>query len=135
MRESLFLKFFLSNRGRHEVQTYYRFCSDFSDLTKRNLLGYIQNMISSFAHKGLERFYRTGVISGIQAMHAKRLRLIFTLLDAAAAVKDMDAPGLRLHGLKGEKKDIWTVTVQANWRVTFRFKGGNAEIVNYEDYH
>lgn len=92
-------------------------------------------MILSFAHKGLERFYRTGTTSGIQAMHAKRLRLILTLLDAAVVVKDMDAPGLLLHELKGEKKDIWAVTVQANWRVTFRFEGGNAEIVNYEDYH
>ncbi len=93
------------------------------------------NVILSFAHKGLERFYRTGSTSGIQAMHAKRLRLILTLLDAAVVVKDMDAPGLRLHRLKGEKKDVWAVTVQANWRVTFRFEGGNAEIVNYEDYH
>lgn len=92
-------------------------------------------MIVSFAHKGLERFYRTGVTSGIQAMHAGRLRLILALLDAAVVVKDMDAPGLRLHKLKGRKKDIWAVTVQANWRVTFRFEGGNVEMVNYEDYH
>jgi len=92
-------------------------------------------MIVSFAHKGLERFYHTGSTSGIQAIHAKRLRLILTLLDAAVVIKDMDAPGLRLHKLKGEKKDIWAVTVQANWRVTFRFAGGNAEVVNYEDYH
>ncbi len=92
-------------------------------------------MILSFAHKGLERFYHTGNTSGIQAIHAKRLQLILALLDAAVVVKDMDAPGLSLHGLKGKKKDIWAVTVQANWRVTFRFQGGNAEIVNYEDYH
>ncbi len=92
-------------------------------------------MILSFVHKELERFYHTGATSGIQAMHAKRLRLILTLLDAAVVIKDMDAQGLRLHRLKGEKKDVWAVTVQANWRVTFRFEGGNAEIVNYEDYH
>lgn len=92
-------------------------------------------MILSFAHKGLERFYHTGTTTGIQAMHANRLRLILTLLDAAVVIKDMDAPSLRLHRLKGEKKDIWAVTLQANWRVTFRFEGGNAEIVNYEDYH
>ncbi len=92
-------------------------------------------MITSFQHKGLERFYRTGSRSGIQAMHAGRLRLILSLLDAAITVKDLDAPALRLHKLKGEKNDIWTVTVQANWRVTFRFVSGNAEIVNYEDYH
>ena len=50
-------------------------------------------------------------------------------------MKGMDAPGLELHKLKGDKKDIWSVTVQANWRVTFRFIAGNAEVVNYEDYH
>jgi len=92
-------------------------------------------MILSFAHKGLERFYHSGTTSGIQVMHSKRLKLILTLLDAAVVIRDMDAPGLRLHRLKGDKKDIWAVTVQANWRVTFRFERGNAEIINYEDYH
>jgi len=92
-------------------------------------------MIISFAQKGLEKFFRAGNISGIQAIHAKRLRLILTLLDAAVVVEDMNAPGLSLHRLKGSRKDIWAVTVQANWRVTFRFEGGNAEIVSYEDYH
>lgn len=92
-------------------------------------------MIKSFAHKGLEKFYRTGNMSGIQAMHIKRLRLILTLLDAAVVVEDMKAPGLNLHRLKGTRKDILAVTVQGNWRVTFRFENGNAEIVSYEDYH
>lgn len=92
-------------------------------------------MIVLFSHKGLERFYHTGATSGIRAMHAKRLRIILTLLDAAVVINDMDAPSLRLHRLKGVKKDVWAVTVQANWRVTFKFEGGNAEIVNYEDYH
>lgn len=92
-------------------------------------------MIVSFAHKGLEQFYLTGSVAGIQAIHAKRLRLILTILDAAITVKDIDAPTLKLHRLKGDRKDLWAVTVQANWRVTFRFEAGNAEIVNYEDYH
>jgi len=92
-------------------------------------------MITSFVHKGLDKFYRSGNTSGIQAIHAKKLRLILTLLDASTGVKGMEAPGLELHKLKGDKKDIWAVTVQANWRVTFRFITGNAEVVNYEDYH
>jgi toxin HigB-1 len=92
-------------------------------------------VIVSFLHKGLERFYRTGNAAGVQAIHAKKLRLILALLDAATEVKAMDAPGLGLHNLKGDRKDIWAVTVQANWRVTFRFAAGNAEVVNYEDYH
>lgn len=92
-------------------------------------------MIASFRHKGLEMFYHTGSKSGIMAVHAGRLRLILSLLDAAMTVKDLNAPALQLHRLKGEKRDIWALTVQANWRVTFRFVSGNAEIVDYEDYH
>ena len=92
-------------------------------------------MILSFAHKGLERFFRTGRISGIQAQHARRLRLILSNLEAAKNPADMDLPGLRLHALKGKRKGVWSVVVSANWRVTFRFAGQNAEVVNYEDYH
>ena len=47
----------------------------------------------------------------------------------------MDLPGLRLHELKGRRKNIWSVSVSGNWRATFRFKGRDAEIVNYEDCH
>jgi len=92
-------------------------------------------MITHFIHKGLERFYKTGKSSGIQATHAKRLRLILTNLDQAESPQDMDLPDLRLHELKGSRKDIWSVSVSGNWRVTFRFAGRDAEIVNYEDYH
>lgn len=92
-------------------------------------------MILTFRHKGLERFFRTGSTAGIQAKHAKRLRLILAQLDQAAILADMTAPGLALHTLKGDRKGFWAVTVQANWRITFRFDNGNAEVVNYEDYH
>lgn len=92
-------------------------------------------MIVSFSHKGLERFYKTGSLAGIQADHATRLRTILAVLDAADTVEGVRLPSLKLHRLKGTRNDMWAVTVQANWRVTFRFSGGNAEIVNYEDYH
>ena len=92
-------------------------------------------MITSFIHKGLERFYKTGKSSGIQTNHAKRLRLILTNLDQAESPQDTDLPGLGLHELKGSRKNIWSVYVSGNWRVTFRFIGRDAEIVNYEDYH
>jgi len=92
-------------------------------------------MIISFVHKGLERFYRSGKTSGIQSKHAKRLRLILTNLDQTENPDDMDLPGLCLHELKGNRKGIWSVSVIGNWRGTFRFKGKDAEIVKYEDYH
>nr|WP_298248747.1 type II toxin-antitoxin system RelE/ParE family toxin [uncultured Halomonas sp.] len=92
-------------------------------------------MIRSFKHKGLAKFFKTGNTAGIQAAHAKRLRLILGRLHAVSDAKDMDLPGLRLHGLSGNRTGIWSVTVSGNWRVTFRFVDGDAEIVNYEDYH
>ncbi|MHB1362208.1 MAG: type II toxin-antitoxin system RelE/ParE family toxin [Thermoleophilia bacterium] len=92
-------------------------------------------MIISFAHKGLEKFYRTGSKSGIQAKHTQRLRLILSNLDQAEGPDDMDMPGLALHQLKGRRQGVWAVRVSGNWRVTFRFKGRDTEIVNYEDYH
>jgi toxin HigB-1 len=91
--------------------------------------------IKSFVHKGLERFFGMGSVAGIQAVHAKRLRQILALLDEARSPNDMNAPGLRLHPLKGDLQGQWAVTVQANWRVIFRFEDGDAYVVDYLDYH
>ena len=92
-------------------------------------------MIKSFEHKGLEKYFYTGSTRGIRVIHAEKLRRLLTTLNAATAVKDMDLPGYRLHPLKGHKKELWSVKVNGNWRITFKFKDGDAYIVNYLDYH
>jgi len=92
-------------------------------------------MIKSFKHKGLEKFYTSGSTQGIQANHAKKLRMQLVALDTAQSVDDMDIPGYRLHQLTGNRRGIWTITVNANWRLTFEFEEGNVYILNYEDYH
>ena len=92
-------------------------------------------MILSFRHKGLERFFLTGSTARIQAQHANRLRLILDRLHAATEPKDMNLPGLHLHQLTGNQAGIWSVRVSGNWRITFRFSGENAEVVDYEHYH
>ncbi len=92
-------------------------------------------MIKSFIHKGLKKYYEKGITSGIQPKHERKIRLILTNLDQAEIPDDMDLPGLYLHNLKGKRKDIWSVRVSGNWRITFRFTGRDTEIVNYEDYH
>jgi proteic killer suppression protein len=50
-------------------------------------------------------------------------------------VADVDAPGFRLHPLKGELRGFWAVEVSANWRIIFRFDGGDALDVDLLDYH
>ena len=92
-------------------------------------------MIKSFEHKGLEAFFRTGSKAGIQPHHVNRLRLQLTMLDKASEPKDMNAPGWRLHGLSGDLAGFHSVTVNGNWRVTFRFDGVDAVLVDYQDYH
>lgn len=92
-------------------------------------------MIKSFAHKGLEEFFLTGSTKGIQAKHADRLDALLDRLDSAVHVKAMKFPGSGLHRLKGDLKNHWSVKVSGNWRLTFRFEGGDAHVVNYQDYH
>jgi proteic killer suppression protein len=104
-------------------------------IAMREHSGYNETMILSFAHKGLKKFFLTGNLAGIQAKHAEQLRLILAQLNQARVVEDMQIPALALHELKGGRKKTWAVTVQANWRITFRFENGDAQIVNYEDYH
>ncbi len=57
------------------------------------------------------------------------------MLDNAREPQDMQASGWRLHSLKGSLKGNWSVTVNANWRLTFRFEGEDAILVDYQDYH
>jgi proteic killer suppression protein len=61
------------------------------------------------------------------------LELILDHLHAAAVIKDMDYPGSGLHKLEPRstdmEKQVWAVTVSGNWRVTFKFYGGDAYIV------
>lgn len=92
-------------------------------------------MIISFRHKGLEAFYTSGTTKGIQAAHAAKLGRILGLLDVATILADVDLPGFKLHPLKGNLKGYWSVWVNGNWRITFRFVGADVELVDYQDYH
>ncbi len=90
-------------------------------------------MIISFGHKGLEAFFRTGSKAGIQPHHAEKLRVMLTMLDNAKSLEDMNAPNWKLHRLTGNLAGHWSIWVNGNWRVTFRFKGEHAELVDYQD--
>ncbi len=92
-------------------------------------------MIKSFRHKGLEAFFNRGTKSGIQPHHAAKLRVQLTALNAAAKPVDLSAPGWRLHPLTGSLGGFYSITVNGNWRVIFRFDGTDVELVDYLDYH
>jgi len=92
-------------------------------------------VIRTFDHKGLEAFFKKGTKAGIQPAHASKLGRQLAQLDQAESPRDMNVPGWRLHELSGDMAGHWSVWVNGNWRLTFRFEDGDAVLVNYRDYH
>lgn len=92
-------------------------------------------MIKSFEHKGLRAFFETGSRAGIQPQHAARLGRQLARLNESRGPEDMNLPGWRLHPLAGKLAGHHAVTVNGNWRLTFRFEGQDAVLVDYQDYH
>jgi len=92
-------------------------------------------MIKIFKHKGLEGFFTKGRTSDIKAKHTRKKSDQLAFLHAAQSIEDIDKPGYQLHELQGKLKGHWAIRVSGNWRIVFRFKGGDAYIVNYEEYH
>jgi proteic killer suppression protein len=93
-------------------------------------------MIHSFADKETERVW-TGEGSrrfpaDIQATARRKLRL----LKAAERLTDLSSPrGNRLEQLKGYDPPRYSIRVNDQWRITFRWRDGDAEDVRIEDYH
>ena len=92
-------------------------------------------MIRSFKHRGLKRLYEDGESRGIRTDLLDEVEDILVRLDEAAEPQALNLPGYRLHPLKGDMKGLWSVTVRANWRIVFRFEGGDAFDVEMMDYH
>jgi proteic killer suppression protein len=93
-------------------------------------------MIQLFRHKGLRRLFEDDDARGVPPELVRRLRSILTFLNAASAPgQAAPFPGLRLHPLKGEMRGMWSLSVSGNWRVVFRFEGGDAHDVDLLDYH
>lgn len=92
-------------------------------------------MIKTFGHKGLQAFFETGSKAGIQPQHAGKLQRQLQVLERAQKPEHMDVPGWKLHLLKGEFKGHWSVWVNGNYRLTFKFEGQDIILVDYQDYH
>lgn len=93
-------------------------------------------MIRSFASAETERFFASGtsrrVPPDIQARAARRL----TQLNAATSLNDLRSPpSNRLEALKGDRKGQWSIRINDQWRICFRFADGDAFDVEIVDYH
>lgn len=92
-------------------------------------------MIKSFKHKGLKQLFEKGVTSGVLAQDAERINDRLQVIDIAKDISELNRKIYKHHKLKGDREGYWSITVRANWRITFQFINGDAYILNYEDYH
>jgi toxin HigB-1 len=93
-------------------------------------------LIRGFRHKGLRRLYQTGDGRGISSTLRTRIVDILAIMEAAPDVARIGTfSGLRLHRLKGDLADFWSVSVSGNWRIVFRDEAGELFDVDLVDYH
>ena len=92
-------------------------------------------MIGTIKHKGLRRLHEKNDRSGIRPDMVDKAQKILSALEAADSPEEMDLPMFRFHPLIGDRRGTYSVTVKANWRITFGFHNGAAYDVNLEDYH
>ena len=92
-------------------------------------------MIVSFKHRGLRMLFENDDRRRLSAAQVAKIKRILARLDEATDIKHMALPGFGLHPLKGDLKGFWSVTVRANWRITFRFEKSNAYDVDLVDYY
>jgi proteic killer suppression protein len=58
------------------------------------------------------------------------------MLDAATSVADLRTPpGNRLEKLKGDREGQWSIRINDQWRICFRFDNGDALEADIVDYH
>ncbi|MBI3043538.1 MAG: type II toxin-antitoxin system RelE/ParE family toxin [Betaproteobacteria bacterium] len=93
-------------------------------------------MIRSFASAETERFFATGKSRRLPPEIRKRAAMRLTQLDAATALEDLRVPpSNRLEALKHDRKGQWSIRINDQWRVCFRFEKSNAFDVEIVDYH
>jgi len=93
-------------------------------------------MISSFACRRTERLFTTDkatvFLKAIESVAKRKL----TMLHMAKKLDDLRIPpGNRFEALKGKRKGQYSIRVNQQYRLCFRFKDGKAEDVEIVDYH
>ena len=90
------------------------------------------------AHKGLKWLYEDDITKGVPSDAVDKLRKMLTFLDDMEDPEELKAlSSWKAHALTGNRKGVWSLSVTANWRLTFRVDSTEQEIydLNLEDYH
>lgn len=93
-------------------------------------------MIRSFADSESEQFYATGRARRVPPDIRRRAAMRLTQLNSATQLQDLRSPpSNRLELLKGDRKGQYSIRINDQWRVCFRFVNGDAFDVEIVDYH
>ena len=93
-------------------------------------------MIKTFADKETEKLFRREFSRRLpESIHRVAWKKLVTL-DAAERLEDLRVPpGNRLERLSGDREDQYSIRINDQWRVCFRWREGNAYDVEIADYH
>jgi proteic killer suppression protein len=92
-------------------------------------------LIRSFADRDTERLYQRERVNRFRSFERIALRKL-RMLDAAASLVDLKTPpGNRLEKLKGGRDGQWSIRINDQWRICFRWEDGDAFDVEIVDYH
>ena len=92
-------------------------------------------MIKTFQCRETEALFNGKRVARFVNIERVALRKLVQL-DLALIIEDMRAPpGNRLEALKGDRAGQWSVRINDQWRVCFRFEDGNALDAEIADYH
>ena len=95
-------------------------------------------IVRSIRHRGLRQLFENNSSRLLKQDLVERVRGIVTALALAEAMEGFvreAVPGWRVHRLSGERRNEWSVSGSANWRITFEERDGVIERLNLEDYH
>jgi toxin HigB-1 len=93
-------------------------------------------MIRTFADVQTERFFIIGKSKHFPPDLLKRAGKRLTQLDAAVMLDDLRLPpSNRLEALSGDRAGQWSIRINDQWRLCFRFENGEAYDVEITDYH
>jgi len=93
-------------------------------------------MIQTFASPETERFFATGKSRRLPPEIRKRAAMRLTQLDGATSLDDLRLPpSNRLEALSHDRAGQWSIRINDQWRICFRFKNGEAYDVEIVDYH
>lgn len=93
-------------------------------------------MIQSFADAKTERFFETGRSRRFPPNVLRRAAMRLNQLHAATRLEDLRLPpSNRLEALSGDRAGQWSIRINRQWRLCFRFEGNHAFDVEIVDYH